>query len=181
MCTSNSYLVHSGLHPRGGTNNSGFDDPAWQRAQFSLLVAAASHDIGHIGVSNAYLKAVGHPLSVEYADTVGILEAMHASTALAIFRQPGKNILECMSEGNGNQMREQIVELILVTDLSKQAGFLQEWMDRRTESVSVSLSNLSLRFSLSLSLTHVSISLGFSLHRLGSTWRACLMRRRSGT
>jgi hypothetical protein len=47
-----------------------------------------------------------------------------------------QNILECMSETNANQVRENIVELILVTDLSKQAGFFKEWMERRIEPVS---------------------------------------------
>jgi hypothetical protein len=56
----------------------------------------------HIGVSNAYLKSVNHPLSIEYPDTVGILEAMHAATALSIFRQPGiVSVSSCMMEREG--------------------------------------------------------------------------------
>jgi hypothetical protein len=136
MCASNSYLIHSGLHSR--INNAsfggggGFDNLSWQLAQFSLLVAAAVHDIGHIGVSNAYLKSVNHPLCIEYPDTIGVLEAMHAATALAIFRTPGNNIVECMSNANAQLVRENIVELVLVTDLSKQADFLKKWNARRT-------------------------------------------------
>ena len=143
MCTSNSYLVNSGLTlrtansaaPGGGATalggafgaGGGFADPAWQLAQFALLVAACVHDVGHIGCMNPHLKATGHPLALEYPDRAGILEAMHAAVALEMMRAPGQDILECMEPTDGSRVRQAIVDLVLVTDLTKQAAFLDEF------------------------------------------------------
>jgi hypothetical protein len=136
MVTANSFLVHSGLQPRLASHISAsksvFADPNWQLAQFSLLVAAIVHDVGHVGVMNAHLKATRHPLSLEYPDVPGILEAMHAAQALKLMRAPGQNILAALAPGDSLVVRQQIVDLVLVTDLSKQAAFLQAWHAKRT-------------------------------------------------
>lgn len=81
MCTANAFLVHSGLLPpvsnAGGTDEgvlslAGGSD--WRLARFSLLVASAVHDVGHLGFTNPFLKTTRHPLSLEYPDVVGINE-----------------------------------------------------------------------------------------------------------
>jgi hypothetical protein len=135
MVTVNSFLVHSGLQPRRATHARGsqgsFADPNWQLAQFSLLVAAIVHDVGHVGVMNAHLKAIQHPLTLQYPDVPGVLEAMHAAEALKLMRAPGQNILDAMVPGDGLVVRQQIVDLVLVTDLSKQAAFLKAWHEKR--------------------------------------------------
>jgi len=135
MVTVNSFLVHSGLQPRRATHARGsqgsFADPNWQLAQFSLIVAAIVHDVGHVGVMNAHLKAIQHPLTLQYPGVPGVLEAMHAAEALKLMRAPGQNILDAMAPGDGLVVRQQIVDLVLVTDLSKQAAFLKAWHEKR--------------------------------------------------
>ncbi len=55
---------------------------------------------------NPYLKASGHPLSVAYPNTPGILEAMHANTALQILRAPGQAPAPAVSLRNEKEKKK---------------------------------------------------------------------------
>ena len=59
----------------------------WQK--FSLLFAAAAHDVGHLGINNAYLACRSHALALTYND-ISPLENMHAATAFKIMRGGNK-------------------------------------------------------------------------------------------
>ena len=50
---------------------------------FSLLVAAVAHDVGHLGVNNAFLVKSRHELAVRYEDQ-SPLEKMHCSVLMEV-------------------------------------------------------------------------------------------------
>ncbi|KAK1441835.1 cyclic nucleotide phosphodiesterase [Babesia gibsoni] len=77
-----------------------------------MVVAAISHDIGHPGRNNAFLVRTRHPIAQIYNDH-SVLENFHAACTLKILR-----IAECsiFTESDYDNMRSQIVELILATD-----------------------------------------------------------------
>ena len=84
----------------------------------SLLVAAICHDVAHPGVSNLFLIATSHPLSLRYNDN-SILENFHASTTFEILADPETNIFENLSVKDFRTVRKLIISSILATDLSK--------------------------------------------------------------
>jgi hypothetical protein len=143
MATANSYLLNSGIAPvPSPAHNSGkirrrssriaFADPEWQLTQFALLIAAATHDVGHLGVMNPFLRQTHHQLAADYPDTLGVLEAFHAATALRLMSpESGNDILQLFSEADARWVRQAVVDLILITDLTKQRAFLESWHARR--------------------------------------------------
>mmetsp|Transcript_30735 Transcript_30735/g.61543 ORF Transcript_30735/g.61543 Transcript_30735/m.61543 type:complete len:604 (+) Transcript_30735:75-1886(+) len=160
MTTSNAYLIHSGIVPGRlpttqkafeaartpawsatslETANSeidtgiGFEDSEWRLTQLALLIAAAGHDVGHLGVMNPFLRQTKHALAAEYPDTLGVLEAFHAATALRLMSSEagGHDVLENLSVDNARWVRQAVVDLILITDLTKQRAFLEQWHGRR--------------------------------------------------
>ena len=97
----------------------------WQK--FSLLIAAASHDVGHPGVNNAYLACTSHPLALTYND-LSTLENMHAATAFKIMREV-KNadvIGNIGSNALKNSVRRAIIDMILATDMANHVEHLTE-------------------------------------------------------
>ena len=127
MLTANSYLEHSGVLFMCDDSGHAFD---WQHLRFSLILASAVHDLGHPARMNPFMIASKHPLSVTYASSSGILEAMHADRFLDILRKPEHNVLEHLDKDSVNQVRETILELILATDLSKQSAILNAWNEK---------------------------------------------------
>lgn len=53
----------------------------------TMLLAAATHDIGHLGVNNAFLKSTKHELALIYNDH-SPLENMHISLAFKMLLEP---------------------------------------------------------------------------------------------
>lgn len=49
----------------------------------TALIAAAAHDIGHLGRSNAFLANSDHPLAILYND-ITVLESHHAALTFKI-------------------------------------------------------------------------------------------------
>jgi hypothetical protein len=143
MTTANAYFIHSGIVPgpppttemaaaATGSTAVGFEDPEWRLTQLALLIASAGHDVGHLGVMNPFLRQTKHPLTVEYPTASGVLEALHAATALQLMAdESGCNILEHLSVENARWVRQAVVELILITDLTRQRAFLEDWNGRR--------------------------------------------------
>jgi len=93
---------------------------------FALLTAALTHDIDHPGVSNAFLIATSHSLSLVYND-VAVLEQHHASTLFrVVLSKPECNILAGLDATQRRICRQRISSCILGTDLARHF----EWMTK---------------------------------------------------
>jgi len=84
--------------------------------QFSLLIGAVGHDIGHPGVNNGFLSEVGHELALQYNDR-SPLENMHCAKLYTIVHVEETDVFSCMSREQYKEARKFIIESILHTDM----------------------------------------------------------------
>jgi cAMP-specific phosphodiesterase 4 len=95
----------------------------------AALLAAAVHDVGHPGVSNAFLVAAGAPLALRYND-VSVLENYHCATACALLARPECNLTARMAPEEARALRRQLVSLVLSTDMAQHEPFMAETAQR---------------------------------------------------
>jgi 3',5'-cyclic-nucleotide phosphodiesterase len=76
----------------------------------TLLISAIGHDVGHPGVNNAFLVALGAPLAQLYNDK-SVLEAFHCAAYSQILRRYWKPAFEDVA------MRSLMINTILATDM----------------------------------------------------------------
>jgi hypothetical protein len=122
MMTANCYLEHSGVV---GESASG-----WSRSRYALMIASLVHDVGHPARMNPFMINTKQPLTLPYAGVSGVLEAMHANRFTQLLSQFD------IFEGLGNDkaaMREEVVGLVLATDLSKQGDIMGLWNSKRLD------------------------------------------------
>jgi response regulator RpfG family c-di-GMP phosphodiesterase len=50
---------------------------------YAVLLAAVAHDVGHVGVNNAFLVKSGHALAVQYGEQ-SPLEKMHCAVLMEV-------------------------------------------------------------------------------------------------
>lgn len=93
--------------------------------QFSLLVAALSHDVGHPGFNTMFLKEVQHELTIRYNDH-SPLENMHCCKLFEITVQPGVELLQSIPADQYREVRKLIIEVILHTDLCQHPTMVKE-------------------------------------------------------
>lgn len=84
--------------------------------QFSLLIAAIGHDIGHPGVNNGFLSEVGHELALQYND-LSPLENHHVSKLYSIIQIEETNVFSVLSKEHYKEVRKYCIETILHTDM----------------------------------------------------------------
>jgi len=84
--------------------------------QFSLLIAALGHDMGHPGKNNVFLSEVGHELAIKYND-ISPLENMHCALLYQTLVKPETALLKSLSHDDYKEVRKVIVESILHTDM----------------------------------------------------------------
>uniref|UniRef100_K3WII6 PDEase domain-containing protein n=1 Tax=Globisporangium ultimum (strain ATCC 200006 / CBS 805.95 / DAOM BR144) TaxID=431595 RepID=K3WII6_GLOUD len=84
---------------------------------FSALVAGAVHDVNHPGMNNAYLVNTNSPLAIKYSDD-SVLERMHLAEAFQAATKEGCDIFEGFPKDVKRQSRQQIIKMVLATDLS---------------------------------------------------------------
>ncbi|KZT02979.1 HD-domain/PDEase-like protein [Laetiporus sulphureus 93-53] len=94
---------------------------------FVLLIAAIGHDVGHPGLSNAFMKNARTPLAVVYDDK-SVLEQMHYSLILQIMRHNGLGFLLDRPH-SGPLFRKLLLGTVLATDLSLHAEFMSNFRD----------------------------------------------------
>ncbi|SCQ16857.1 3',5'-cyclic nucleotide phosphodiesterase, putative [Plasmodium ovale] len=92
----------------------------------AFLVAALGHDIGHFGRTNIYLKNCSNFLSIIYNDK-SILENYHCSFLFRILFKEENNIFKKESSKTILNLRQQIIEVILATDMSKHIKILAQF------------------------------------------------------
>mmetsp|Transcript_114630 Transcript_114630/g.220881 ORF Transcript_114630/g.220881 Transcript_114630/m.220881 type:complete len:984 (-) Transcript_114630:115-3066(-) len=84
--------------------------------QFSLLIAALGHDLGHPGVNNGFLSEVGHELALQYND-LSPLENMHVSKLYNIVVVQDLNVFQMLPKEQYKEVRRYCIETILHTDM----------------------------------------------------------------
>mmetsp|Transcript_46727 Transcript_46727/g.108976 ORF Transcript_46727/g.108976 Transcript_46727/m.108976 type:complete len:887 (-) Transcript_46727:124-2784(-) len=84
--------------------------------QYSLLVAAIGHDLGHPGVNNGFLSEVGHELALQYNDQ-SVLENMHCAKLYTIIGNREANVFENLTKEQYKECRKVVIETILHTDM----------------------------------------------------------------
>lgn len=99
-------------------------------AKFSALLAAAVHDIGHIGVNNAFLITTSHQLALQYSDR-SPLEMMHANKAFSLMLKPGCNVLEHFLNDDRVAIRKIIISMVLSTDNANHSALIENFTRMR--------------------------------------------------
>jgi hypothetical protein len=93
--------------------------------QFSLLIAAIGHDVGHPGVNNPFLLEVGHELALQYND-LSPLENMHVSKLYSIVSVPEANVFSMLAKAQFKDVRKYCIETILHTDMAQHQGMINK-------------------------------------------------------
>ncbi|CAK9075640.1 5'-cyclic nucleotide phosphodiesterase 1C (Cam-PDE 1C) (3' [Durusdinium trenchii] len=93
--------------------------------EFSLLVAALGHDIGHPGVNNGFLSEVGHELAMQYNDR-SPLENMHCAKLYTITNKQETNVFYHLSKDQYKEVRKICIESILHTDMMAHQAMVKD-------------------------------------------------------
>lgn len=86
---------------------------------FVLLVTAIGHDVGHPGVSNAFLVSLKAPLAQLYNDK-SVLEAFHCAAYSQILRRYWPKVY------NDTRIRSLLIKSILATDMGLHADYMAD-------------------------------------------------------
>ncbi|KAF1330977.1 3'5'-cyclic nucleotide phosphodiesterase, partial [Globisporangium splendens] len=108
---------------------------------FSALVAGAVHDVNHPGMNNAYLVNANSPLAIKYSDD-SVLERMHLAEAFQAATKEGCDIFEAFPKDAKRQSRQQIIKMVLATDLSGHLKHVNRLKSKRYAIHSTSSSDL---------------------------------------
>ena len=110
--------------------------------RFTLLVACLTHDLGHDGSNNLYLRKAGGPVFERY----GTLEAMHAALAEELIVSSG--MLPVVAPGvNATSFVADVRALILATDMEKHGeligAFVASRGDKHLREILIKLADIS--------------------------------------
>lgn len=95
-------------------------------SQFWLLIAAAGHDLGHLGVNNQFLVETNHDVAVKYNDR-SPLENMHCAMLFQVAHSsPETNVFGNVDKDTYKEMRKGIIAAILHTDMVKHNEMIKE-------------------------------------------------------
>lgn len=112
-------------------NKSG--DQFSDRELFAALLSAAAHDVGHDGKSGRYHTTTESPLALMYNDS-SVLEMMHCSIFFAVLRSQGTNLLNDWEHSERQAFRQQVIRMILDTDLAKHFEQVKKFREKYLES-----------------------------------------------
>mmetsp|Transcript_2079 Transcript_2079/g.2515 ORF Transcript_2079/g.2515 Transcript_2079/m.2515 type:complete len:691 (-) Transcript_2079:155-2227(-) len=84
--------------------------------EVSLIVACLGHDIGHPGRNNAFFVNTYDELALVYND-ISVLESFHCSVTFRTLYREENNFLSELPPDRYRLMRNNIVEMILATDM----------------------------------------------------------------
>ncbi|CAK8989755.1 unnamed protein product, partial [Durusdinium trenchii] len=99
----------------------------WMREveQYSLLIAALCHDMGHFGKTNPFLVESGHPLAITYNDK-SPLENMRCAKLFEICNDPTANAFGKASKDIYKEARKVVVAAILHTDNANHFAMIKD-------------------------------------------------------
>jgi hypothetical protein len=89
----------------------------------AAIVAAASHDIGHPGVSNLFERLIESERALLYNDQ-SILENFHCASTFKLLQDPMLNITENMTKDDRRVFRDMVINMILATDIGRHFAIL---------------------------------------------------------
>jgi hypothetical protein len=91
-----------------------------------LTVSQIVHDYDHGGLTNDYLVASGHELSILYNDRAP-LENHHVAAAFSLLRRPEYNFLAALSVSEQARFRKLVIDLVLATDMKQHFSLLSHF------------------------------------------------------
>jgi len=91
---------------------------------FGLLIAVLCHDANHYGFSNSYNVKAETPLGILYKNQ-SVMEIHHCSVAISVITKEENNIFADLSPTDSKAIWQMIIELILLTDMSKHSDFIK--------------------------------------------------------
>ncbi|VWU49765.1 phosphodiesterase gamma, putative [Hepatocystis sp. ex Piliocolobus tephrosceles] len=92
----------------------------------AFFISTLGHDIGHFGRTNFFLKNNSNFLNMIYNDK-SILENYHCSYLFSILNKDKNNIFKNETSKSLLNLRNQIIEVILATDMSKHIKILAQF------------------------------------------------------
>ncbi|RPD75396.1 HD-domain/PDEase-like protein [Lentinus tigrinus ALCF2SS1-7] len=92
---------------------------------FALYIAAVGHDVGHPGLTNAFMRNAKTPLAVVYDDK-SVLEQMHYSLIMQIMRHNNLGFLLDRLP-SGSSFRKLLLGAVLATDMGVHFDFMSEF------------------------------------------------------
>jgi hypothetical protein len=101
----------------------------------ALIIAAAIHDVNHIGVTNQFLVTTSAHLAIEYNDR-SPLENMHLATAFGMMNKQSLNFMERLAPCIQKDIRRLIIAIVLATDNDRHFSLqesLEKVIDQREE------------------------------------------------
>merc|ERR1712232_857280 len=93
--------------------------------RFALLVAAAGHDFGHMGLNNQFLVETSHELALRYNDR-SPLENMHLARLFDLLANNSTNILASLTRKEFQEARRVCIVAILHTDNAHHFAMIKE-------------------------------------------------------
>uniref|UniRef100_A0A7R9UAZ1 PDEase domain-containing protein n=1 Tax=Pinguiococcus pyrenoidosus TaxID=172671 RepID=A0A7R9UAZ1_9STRA len=100
--------------------------------RFSLVLAALCHDVGHPGLTNAYLVARSDPLAIQHNDDA-VLERHHCAATFQLLRKPENGVLVFFSDEAYRELRKVVIHAILHTDMAQHGRIVRELQQRDPE------------------------------------------------
>ena len=95
---------------------------------FGLLISSVCHDANHDGFSNVYNVKAETPLGILFKNQ-SVMETHHCSVTIGILSKEECNLLESLDSTEIKDIWNQIITLILATDMAKHYQILQEIND----------------------------------------------------
>jgi len=117
-------MGHTNLHGADATHGTNYFATVVLKGkinhleQFSLILAAAIHDMAHFGFNNNFLMTTSHPLALRYNDQ-SVLENFHAASAFTLMNQAECNLIGHLTIAKASAIRKNIIAIVLATDLAK--------------------------------------------------------------
>ncbi|XP_078002630.1 high affinity cGMP-specific 3',5'-cyclic phosphodiesterase 9A isoform X3 [Phascolarctos cinereus] len=94
-----------------------------------LMTAAICHDLDHPGYNNTYQINARTELAIRYND-ISPLENHHCAVAFQIISQPECNIFSNITTEDFKKIRQEIITLILATDMARHAEILDSFKEK---------------------------------------------------
>lgn len=133
------FLVQIGALPNQDNEFNSTDGPFSAVDALVLLIVAVGHDVGHPGVTNAFLCSINSPLSRIYNDK-SVLESFHSASFCQILQRHWPMMTK------NPQAKAAIVESIISTDM----GLHFKYMDQLQTLVDTPANGINLSTSRSL-------------------------------
>ncbi|KAJ3162157.1 High affinity cAMP-specific 3',5'-cyclic phosphodiesterase 7A [Geranomyces variabilis] len=95
----------------------------------AIYLSAIIHDFDHPGLNNNFLCRISDSRAILYNDR-SVLENYHLSSAWRLLCEPQNNFLCNVSISDMRGIREQVIDMVLATDLSQHFSVLSQFKNR---------------------------------------------------